>query len=236
MLYRLLLCATLCALTISCSETTDKPVEKPTIRPQVPAPAQQSGQPTPRVETSEQPTAAVQGQPAETARVQEQRIVQVGPAPQEQGDDAPNRFFGMSGTLALDPMPGVVMATLIDVRSAQHEYFDRVTFEFSDTLFPGYRVEYVEKPAAACGSGRGVSVEGEGYIEVTFTPARAHNGKGKATVARREYKFAYPVMREVERTCDFEGTLRYIIGTKPANKFRLIQLSNPPRLCIDIKH
>ncbi len=236
MLYRsLLYTSAVLVLCSSCSHDTDKPIEQPDTTAQVQAPAPPPDNDNTPAAPKEQPE-----QPAQLDTVvapsrtrEPERIVQKGPAPEEKGDTAPGHFLGMKGTFSKEASPRLLMSTLRDVRSAQHEFYDRITFEFDGELGPGYRIEYIPQPQQ-CGSGDPATIEGTGWIEVAFTPARAHNDKGKPTVARKEYKFGYPVMREVERTCDFEGTLTYVIGVASPHKFRIIELNDPPRLCIDI--
>src|SRR5690606_22966475 len=44
-------------------------------------------------------------------------------------------------------------ATLLVVRTGSHEGFDRIVMSFGSAPLPGYRVEYVNPPVHACGSG-----------------------------------------------------------------------------------
>ncbi len=232
-MYRQLLYgATALALISSCAHDTDKPVEQPDTTAQVSTPP-----PSPGGEMApEQVWPADTTKPARqdnTQTKEPERIVQKGPAPEEKGDIAPKQFLGTKGTFSKEASSQLTMSTLREVRSAQHPHFDRITFEFGDTLGPGYHIGYIDQPQD-CGTGRNAKIEGNGWIEVRFTPARAHTDNGKPTINRREYKFGYPVIREVERTCDFEGTVTYVIGVASPNKFRVIELKDPPRVSIDI--
>src|SRR5688572_2350499 len=74
------------------------------------------------------------------------------------------------------------VAVLKAVRTARHEGFDRVVFEFETAELPGYRIEYIDKPVKQCGSGNVVNLKGDAWLEVRFYPANAHTEEGKPTV------------------------------------------------------
>ncbi|NTX09956.1 hypothetical protein HUA76_04070 [Myxococcus sp. CA056] len=127
-------------------------------------------------------------------------------------------------------------ATLRSVRAGAHPDFDRVVFEFEGTQLPGYRVGYAKEPVVQCGSGDPASLAGKGQLQVTFTPARAHTDAGQPTVATRELKPALPVLLELERTCDFEGEVTWVLGNKSVQAFRVLELREPTRLVVDVQH
>lgn len=124
---------------------------------------------------------------------------------------------------------------LRSVRAADNVGYDRVVFEFADGI-PGYHVEYVDKPVRDCGAGEVKPVAGDAWLEVRFYPANAHTEQGEPTVEERELHPALPVVREVERTCDFEGVVTWVIGTASPNRYRAFELASPPRLVVDILH
>ncbi len=68
-----------------------------------------------------------------------------------------------------------------------------------------------------------------------FTVARAHDDAGHPTIASREIAANLDVVLEVERTCDFEGVVTWVIGVASPNRFRVLELSDPPRLVVDIR-
>lgn len=124
---------------------------------------------------------------------------------------------------------------LVDVRSARHDGFDRVVFEF-DGLVPGYHLEYVDKPVRRCGSGDPTTLAGDGWLEVRMTPADAHDTEGNALIAVRERRTAHAVLEELEQTCDFEAHVTWVLGLASPNHFRVLELSSPARLVVDVKH
>lgn len=143
----------------------------------------------------------------------------------------------MDGRFSKGLPPDIPTAVLREVRTARHELFDRVVFEFDATRTPGYELGYLEEPAVACGSGAAVQVQGRAVLQVQFLNSRAHTDSGQPTVQRKEYRLpAYPTLREIERTCDFEGTVTYVIGVSSRHKFRILELNDPPRFVIDIRN
>ncbi|MBJ6760285.1 hypothetical protein JGU66_05890 [Myxococcaceae bacterium JPH2] len=127
-------------------------------------------------------------------------------------------------------------ATLVSVRTGPHEDYDRVVFEFEGSQLPGYQVAYAKEPAVQCGSGDAVKVEGQGPLEVRFIPARAHTSEGKATVSERTLKPALPMVRELVRTCDFEAEVTWLLGTARPTTYRVLELKDPSRIVVDVKH
>ncbi|MCP3098282.1 hypothetical protein LZ198_05245 [Myxococcus sp. K15C18031901] len=147
-------------------------------------------------------------------------------------EDPRNREW-TSGKVRLKRM-GAAQATLRSVRAGEHAEFDRVVFEFEGTQLPGYQLEYV-KEATQCGSGNPVAVAGKAQLQVSFTPAKAHTDAGQPTVATRELKPALPVLQELERTCDFEGEVTWVLGTTAPHKYRVMELREPSRLVVDVQ-
>jgi hypothetical protein len=126
-------------------------------------------------------------------------------------------------------------AVLNSVRAAKNSGFDRVVFEFRDRV-PGYHLEYIDKPVRDCGAGDVKPIAGDAWLEVRFYPAYAHTEAGQPTVAEREISPALPIVREIERTCDFEAVVTWVIGAASPNRYRRFELESPPRLVIDIDH
>jgi hypothetical protein len=126
-------------------------------------------------------------------------------------------------------------ALLSALRTSKNDGFDRVVFEFRERM-PGYRLEYLDTPVRDCRSGAERRIDGDGWLQVRFSPASAHTESGEPTLRARELKPALGTLREVERTCDFEGIVTWVVGTASAQSFRAFELSDPPRLVVDIDH
>ncbi len=152
---------------------------------------------------------------------------------------------------AIDPMAGastkpvVVGATnrdtalLTGVRAARHEGYDRVVFEFRNTL-PGYDVRYVRRPVRQDGSGRVVSVKGSSIARIRMENAL------DADLAKASAPLTYtgptrlspgtPEVVELVRTGGFEGVLTWVVGLRGRVGYRVATLTKPPRLVVDFRN
>ena len=125
---------------------------------------------------------------------------------------------------------------LVDVRTAEHEGFDRIVFEFESDGLPQWRASWVEIPITDCGAGQVVPVSGTAWLQVRFSGAAAHTPEGKATSGPRQRRLRHPVVRDLARTCDFEGEVTWVAGLAGRHPYRADTLSAPPRLVLDIAH
>ena len=126
-------------------------------------------------------------------------------------------------------------ARLNALRVTKNAGFDRLVFEFRERV-PGYRIEYVNRPARDCESGQLRRVDGSGQLELQFFPAQAHADDGEPVFRVRELKPALSVVRELERTCDRNGVVNWVVGTEAVNHYRAYELTAPPRLVVQIDH
>jgi hypothetical protein len=134
---------------------------------------------------------------------------------------------------------GEGMHTLVALRAATHDAFDRAVFEFAptaDAAFPGYHVSYIDKPARDCGSGDAFWLAGDAWIEVRMTGVHAHTEAGNPTIAERQQKPTLPLFAELRQTCDFEAMVTWVIGVRSPNRLRVLELKDPPRLVLDVLH
>ncbi|MGK2966086.1 MAG: AMIN-like domain-containing (lipo)protein, partial [Tepidiformaceae bacterium] len=133
-------------------------------------------------------------------------------------------------------LPGVVV-TVVDVRTGeQAEGYDRIVFEFEGTQIPGYSIEYVVPPLAQCGSGQSVDIEGEALLSIKLRTAAAHDDQGQVTIDSPEILAAHPEIVEAEQSCDFEGLVQWGVGVTEKQPYRVLELSGPPRIAVDILH
>ena len=133
--------------------------------------------------------------------------------------------------------PNATGAVLLKgVRSAKHANFDRVVFEFEGAQLPNYRIEYIDKPVRACGSGDVVPFQGDAWLSVLFTGANAHTEAGEPTIKDRTRSPNLTNVKDLKLICDFEAEVEWVLGVSSPNKYRLLELKNPTRLVVDIKH
>lgn len=142
-------------------------------------------------------------------------------------------FLGTAGVVDVkrERAPSLLTA----LRVAEHEPYDRVVFEF-DGGVPGYHIEYVDRPVRDCGAGEAQLIAGDAWLEIRFFPANAHDEQGRASVRERELHPKLTNLQEVQRTCDFEAVVTWVLGVKSPNRYRVVELTDPPRLALDVKH
>lgn len=126
------------------------------------------------------------------------------------------------------------IALLTNVQTGAEETYDRALFQFEGTR-PGYRVEYISAPAIACGSGEPVEVAGQALLQVRLSPAQAHDEAGAPTSAQNEFTPNLPALLELERTCDFEGEVVWVLGLVQEVDFRVFDIADT-FLVVDVLH
>jgi len=130
------------------------------------------------------------------------------------------------------PAPGDIRASeLTAIRVAHHNGYDRLVFEFApSSVVPQYQLTrqatstFVKDP-----SGFRTSLEGSAGIRAAF-----HNSE-IATGVPSDLKPRLPEIREVANIGNFEGVVSYGTGLKAAACFRVLELSGPARLVIDVQ-
>ena len=133
-------------------------------------------------------------------------------------------------------------ALLNRVALGRHEGYDRVVFQFRNVL-PGYRVEYVQPPLHADGSGERVEIAGNAFVVVRMERASGFDvetGEG-ALVYEGPRRISgsqagTSTVREAVRTGDFEAQLTWGIGLSDRVGFRVLTLDGPPRLVVDFRN
>jgi putative hemolysin len=117
----------------------------------------------------------------------------------------------------------------------------RVVFAFENIPPVSYVVEYRNPPFSNCGSGARVDTSGWGSSAyVVFHSNQASGVDLTGPTFRQTYKkskdiaVASPVLRRVYETCDFEGTLEWVIALDARHSFKVSKLTGPPRLVVDI--
>jgi hypothetical protein len=139
------------------------------------------------------------------------------------------------------PSDGTGTALLRAVRVGRNEGFERIVFEFEGTSMPGYRVQWVDGPILADGSGETVEVAGDAYLEMVMDPASGvdlsapqltivYDGPDRIAVADQT-----ELITDLVRTGDFESVLTWVAGTTEKVPFRVLRLSEPTRVVVDLE-
>jgi hypothetical protein len=138
-------------------------------------------------------------------------------------------------TAGLTAKPGDSMTTVLEVRTATHEAYERIVFGFGPERIPGFKVEYVDRPVRQCGSGDVVPLPGDAWLSIQLEPAQAHTDEGKPTIAERSRALNYPNLKMLKLICDFEGQVEWIAAVASPNQYRTLELREPARLVVDIR-
>lgn len=137
----------------------------------------------------------------------------------------------VSGTQAVTPP----ISTLVAIRAAAHgegsPAYDRVVFEFSGPV-PLINVGYVAQ-LVHDGSGLPVPITGRAVVAVRMEGAQAHNNAGTPTAPTR-VALRLPNIKEVASGGDFEGIVTYGIGVDHKAELRVITLTQPSRVVVDV--
>jgi hypothetical protein len=156
--------------------------------------------------------------------------------PDEAASEAPAEFKGTANNTLKENSNATGAVLLKDVRSAMHPNYDRIVFEFAGAQLPSYKIEYIDKPVRACGSGNVVTFMGDAYLSVLFTGANAHTEAGEPTIKDRTRSPNHTVVKDLKLICDFEAEVEWVMGVASPNKYRVLELKNPTRLVVDINH
>lgn len=158
------------------------------------------------------------------------------PVPTPTPTRAPEPFTGSQFPSEREDPDVPPVAILSGLLTEPHEIFDRITFEFRDNM-PGYRIEYVDPPVLADGSGEQIEIEGEAFLQVRFSAAQAHNEAGNPTIPETEIiPEDLESVGEIELTGDFEGNVTLVLGLPEQLDFRVIDVDFPNQVRLDIAH
>jgi hypothetical protein len=123
--------------------------------------------------------------------------------------------------------------TVVGVRVARHDGFDRVVFDIDGALPGAVDVRPVDR-VVADGSGAAVAVAGRAFLRVRFEGAQAHDDQGRPTVAARTTA-DLPAVEEAVLAGDFEGNVTVALGLNAPAPFRVLELSGPTRVVVDVR-
>jgi hypothetical protein len=141
----------------------------------------------------------------------------------------PAPSFGSTTPVSVPPN-GHGQLTSVDV--AHHHGFDRVVFRFggSGTGLPGYSVGFATGPLHHDASGAPVTLEGSAALVVKMVYATGSDTyHGPTTITP-----GLPSVVQLTQTGDFEGYLTWAIGLRTHTAFRVLALSGPDRIVIDV--
>ena len=115
-------------------------------------------------------------------------------------------------------------AVLVSVNSASMPDFDRVGFTFTGKNLPGYQV------LTKAGNPK------EGALFEMRFGARANWPNGKSSIALQNRRLNYPAVKSLSQTKVGEESVIWTASLSKPSDYRVIELTNPPRIVVDFKH
>jgi hypothetical protein len=130
--------------------------------------------------------------------------------------------------------PPVGSAKLVGLRAGRHPGFDRVVFQLDGPIPSYYSVRYV--PVVRLdGSGAPLRLRGSAFLEVVVR-APTHDQDYRPVLSPTRLRPDFPALREVKAPASFEGQTAAGIGVTSKVGFRVLELTSPTRIVIDLAH
>jgi hypothetical protein len=132
-------------------------------------------------------------------------------------------------------------AYLVAIRPGRHSGYDRVVFEFRGRV-PGYDIRYVDQ-VGEDPSDRPVPLRGRAFLHVVFRHASTIEQLSSGSPPYRTTYVGPSVITpglgtllQVKQAGDFEAYLSLGVGLADRTGFRVVTLTGPPRVAIDVAH
>ena len=141
---------------------------------------------------------------------------------------------GFSTQPRITEHPPVGSPKLVGLRAGRHASFDRVVFQLDGPIPSYHSVRYV--PVVRLdGSGDPLRLRGTAFLEVVVR-APTHDQDYRPVLTPTRLRPDLPVLREVNAPGSFEGQTTAGIGVSQRVGFRVLELTNPTRIVIDLAH
>jgi hypothetical protein len=141
---------------------------------------------------------------------------------------------GFSTQPRVSEHPPIGSAKLVGLRAGRHAGYDRVVFQLDGPIPSYYSVRYV--PVVRLdGSGHPLRLRGTAFLEVVVR-APTHDEHYRPVLTPTRLRPDFPALREVNAPGSFEGQTTVGIGVTHRVGFRVLELTNPTRIVIDLAH
>lgn len=158
------------------------------------------------------------------------------PAPEPTADLAP---FDCAVPASL---PATVdRAQIADVRVGSHgagaSGYDRIVIEFQGSGLPAVTLRAGKPPFTRDPSDLPLPVRGASFLVLVLQGATAVTPEGTITYAgSTDFTPSFPALSEFKEAGDFEAVTTWVAGLTGPSCHRLLVLTNPTRLVIDLQH
>jgi hypothetical protein len=130
----------------------------------------------------------------------------------------------------------VPRAQITDVRVGTHDGYDRVVIEFDDGI-PPYILQEATPPLLSDPAGMEMDVEGTAFRNLVLLGGTRVTEDGMLTYdGRTDFTPDFPVLAQLVESGDFEATSAWYLGLQQDSCTRILTLTAPSRLVIDIQH
>jgi hypothetical protein len=130
----------------------------------------------------------------------------------------------------------VARAQITDVRVGTHAGYDRVVFVFGDGI-PEFTLDKATPPLLQDPSGLPLEVQGDAYWQLVMQGGTRLSPSGHMTYdGKTDFKPGFPQLAELVEGGDFEAVSTWYLGLESASCVRVLTLSDPSRLVLDIEH
>jgi hypothetical protein len=146
----------------------------------------------------------------------------------------PTRTDPVSGVATADPSSSAP-PTLVGVRVGRHETYDRTVFDFTGGT-PDFVVQY--GPLISEGRGEVIPLAGGVPLSILFKGAFPYDiNTGRSTIDLGQVLNPnFPTLKQVKFGGAFEGHIRAGLGLNDRVGFRVLKLTGPPRIAVDVAH
>lgn len=141
---------------------------------------------------------------------------------------------GFSTRAVLKERNTTVTSQLVAVRVGRHRTFERTVFELRGSLPSFESVKYVPR-ITEDGSGNPVPVAGRAFIEVVLMVQCGPGLEPGACPGAPGIPRGFRTIRQEVHAGYFESNATYGIGLSRRVGFRVFELSNPPRVVVDVR-
>jgi hypothetical protein len=126
-----------------------------------------------------------------------------------------------------------VHSHVTDVRVGEHLHFDRFVMQFDTARMPHFRITPKSNATFTLDpSGRSITLLGNAGIRVAV-----HFATGDGTYhGPADFRAGFPQLLEARRLGDFEGYVSWGLGLDHQSCKRVLTLTHPTRLVIDVPH
>jgi len=107
-------------------------------------------------------------------------------------------------------------------------------FQFEGTKVPAYRIGYVREITLGESDDEFLTLQGDALVEVTFQGTASDDHRPGTQTMPDKLTPALPEVRQLGLAEDWEGVVRIGIGLDHRAGFRVLELTNPVRVVVDV--